>query len=113
VAALVTTLLDQGTTRMPAREVADLIDTVGGALDTGTGRDLISAHVTVMKDSFDLGLKLSEVADARFAGGIGVRGARRPGLKIVPRTRKSPTWSSVASSTVHPTAFRARQPQRR
>jgi zinc protease len=62
VAALVTTLLDQGTTRMTARDVADLIDTVGGALDTGTGRDLISAHVTVMKDSFDLGLKLlSEV----------------------------------------------------
>jgi len=58
VASLVAALLDQGTTTRSAQQVADTIDFVGGALDTGAGRDLSFAHVMVMKDSFDLAISL-------------------------------------------------------
>ena len=39
-AALVASLLNQGTTTRSAREIADAIDSIGGALDTGAGSDL-------------------------------------------------------------------------
>jgi zinc protease len=58
LAAMVATLLDQGTTTRTAQQVADTIDFVGGDLSVGAGRDLSSANVTVMKDSFDLGVGL-------------------------------------------------------
>jgi zinc protease len=57
-AALVASLLDQGTTTRNAREIADAIDYIGGALDTGAGSDLTSGTVLVMKDSFDVGMKM-------------------------------------------------------
>jgi zinc protease len=61
--ALVSSLLDQGTTTMSAGAIAEAIDSIGGALDTGTGRDLSFLHVMVMKDSFEFGMKLlSDVA---------------------------------------------------
>jgi zinc protease len=60
---LVASLLDQGTTTRGARAIADAIDSIGGDLDTGTGRDLSFLHVMVMKDSFEFGMKLlSDVA---------------------------------------------------
>ena len=63
VAALVATLLDQGTTTRSAAEIADAIDYVGGGLGTGAGSDLTFVNVLVMKDSFDLALDLlSDVA---------------------------------------------------
>ena len=57
-AALVASLLNQGTTTRSAREIADAIDSIGGALDTGAGSDVTSATVLVMKDSFDVGMKM-------------------------------------------------------
>jgi zinc protease len=58
VAALLTSVLDQGTTTKSAQQVADAIDFVGGKLDTGIGRDLCWARVVVMKDSLPLGMSL-------------------------------------------------------
>jgi zinc protease len=57
-AALLASLLDQGTTTRSARDIANEIDSIGGRLDTGIGRDLNYTHVMVMKDSFEVGLKL-------------------------------------------------------
>jgi len=58
VAAMVSTLLDQGTTTLSAEQVADRIDSVGGDLETGLGRDLSFARVVVMKDSLAVGMNL-------------------------------------------------------
>jgi zinc protease len=58
LAAMVATLLDQGTATRTAQQVADTIDSAGGRLETGAGRDLSFANVTVMKDSLDLGIGL-------------------------------------------------------
>ena len=51
-------LLNQGTTTRSAHEIADAIDSIGGALDTGAGSDVTSATVLVMKDSFDVGMNM-------------------------------------------------------
>src|SRR4029077_5829846 len=40
VASLAATLLDQGTTTRSAEQIADAIDSIGGALGTGAGADL-------------------------------------------------------------------------
>ena len=58
VATLAASLLNQGTTTRSAGEIADTIDSIGGALDTGAGSDLTSATVLVMKDSFGIGMEL-------------------------------------------------------
>ena len=57
-AALAASLLNQGTNTRSAQEIADTIDSIGGALDTGAGSDVTSASVLVMKDSFDVGMDL-------------------------------------------------------
>jgi zinc protease len=57
-AGLTASLLNQGTNTRSAREIADAIDFIGGALDTGAGSDVTSATVLVMKDSFDVGMDL-------------------------------------------------------
>jgi zinc protease len=57
-AALAGALLNQGTDKHSAQEIADTIDSIGGALDTGAGSDVTSASVLVMKDSFDVGMDL-------------------------------------------------------
>ena len=57
-AALAGSLLNQGTNTRSAQEIADTIDSIGGALDTGAGSDVTSATVLVMKDSFDIGMDL-------------------------------------------------------
>ena len=63
VAALATTLLDQGTTSRTAQEIAETIDNIGGAMAVGAGSDLSYVNVLVMKDSFDLALELlSDIA---------------------------------------------------
>jgi zinc protease len=61
LAAMLASLLDQGTTTRQAQEVADTIDSVGGRVETGVGRDLIFTDVVVMKDS--LGLAMGLLAD--------------------------------------------------
>ncbi len=58
VASLVGQLLDQGTTTRSAQEIANSIDSIGGALSVGTARDLGFVDVLVMKDSFDFALDL-------------------------------------------------------
>jgi len=69
LAAMLASLLDQGTTTRKAQEVADTIDSVGGSLETGVGRDLIFTDVRVMKDSFGLGMALLAdlIRNAAFA----------------------------------------------
>lgn len=57
-AALAGSLLNQGTNTRSAQEIADTIDSIGGALDTGAGSDVTQASVLVMKDSFDVGMDL-------------------------------------------------------
>ena len=63
VAALAATLLDQGTTSRSAEQIANAIDSIGGALGTGAGSDLSFIQAIVMKDSLSFGLDLvSDVA---------------------------------------------------
>jgi zinc protease len=58
VATLTAALLDQGTTTKSASQIADSIDSIGGALGTGAGSDLSFVNVIVMKDSFGMALDL-------------------------------------------------------
>jgi zinc protease len=58
LASMAAVLLDQGTTTRSAGEIADTIDSIGGALGAGAGADLTFANVLVMKDSFRFGLDL-------------------------------------------------------
>ena len=63
VASLAASLLDQGTTSKSAEQIADAIDSIGGALGTGAGSDLTFINAVVMKDSLNVGLDLvSDVA---------------------------------------------------
>ncbi|HEY3384002.1 MAG TPA: pitrilysin family protein [Vicinamibacterales bacterium] len=57
-ASMAATLVDQGTTTRNAQQVADAIDSVGGELGTGAGRDLSVVHAVVMKDSLSLAMEL-------------------------------------------------------
>ena len=58
VAELAAALLDQGTTTRSAEQIADAIDSIGGALGTGAGADLSYINAVVMKDSFHVALDL-------------------------------------------------------
>ena len=63
VASLAATLLDQGTTTRSAEQIANAIDSIGGAMGTGAGSDLSFIQAIVMKDSLSFGLDLvSDVA---------------------------------------------------
>ncbi len=63
VASLAATLLDQGTTTKTAEQVAQSIDSIGGAMGVGAGSDLTSIFAAVMKDSLNVGLDIiSDVA---------------------------------------------------
>lgn len=63
LADLAASLLDQGTTKQSASEIHDAIDFIGGAMATGAGTDLTFLNVVVMKDSFEVGLRmLSDIA---------------------------------------------------
>jgi len=61
IAALAATLLDQGTATKSAEQIANAIDSIGGALGVGAGTDLSFINAVVMKDSLNVGLDL--VAD--------------------------------------------------
>ena len=61
LAALAATLLDQGTTTKSAEQVAQAIDSIGGALGAGAGSDLTFINAAVLRDSLSVGLDL--VAD--------------------------------------------------
>ena len=55
---LVAKLLDQGTTTRSAQQIADQIDSIGGAMGTGSGTDLTFVNAVVMKDSFAVAMDL-------------------------------------------------------
>jgi zinc protease len=61
VASLAAALLDQGTTTKSAEQIATTIDSIGGAMGTGSGSDLTTLNAAVMADSLNVGLDL--VAD--------------------------------------------------
>jgi zinc protease len=58
LAELVAKVLDQGTTTRGALQIADQIDSIGGAMSTGSGTDLTFVNAIVMKDSFAVALDL-------------------------------------------------------
>ena len=58
LAELVAKLLAQGTTTRSAQQIADQIDSIGGAMGTGSGTDLTFVNAVVMKDSFALAMDL-------------------------------------------------------
>jgi zinc protease len=58
VASMVASLLDQGTATRTAEQIADAVDTIGGAVETGAGTDVTFASVTVLNDSFARSLDL-------------------------------------------------------
>ncbi len=58
VATMLAELLNQGTATRSAQEIADSIDSIGGAMETSAGSDITSANVLVMKDSFTFGMEL-------------------------------------------------------
>ena len=58
VAHLTASLLDQGTTTKSAGQLNDAIDFIGGTLDAGAGIDLSFVNAVVMKDSFEIGLRM-------------------------------------------------------
>jgi zinc protease len=63
VASLLATLLDQGTTTKSAEQIAQGIDSIGGALGTGAVSDLTFINAVVMKDSLGVGLDfVSDIA---------------------------------------------------
>ena len=64
-------LLDQGTTTRSAEQIANAIDSIGGALGTGAGTELSFVNAIVMKDSLNFGLDLvSDIAQhPAFAAG--------------------------------------------
>jgi predicted Zn-dependent peptidase len=61
LASLAASLLDQGTATRSAEQIADQIDSIGGAMGTGSSLDYTQVTAVVMKDSFSLGMDL--VAD--------------------------------------------------
>ena len=58
LAAFAAALLDQGTTTKTAAQVAQAIDSIGGALGVGAGSDLIDINAAVLRDSLSVGLDL-------------------------------------------------------
>jgi zinc protease len=61
VASVAASLLDQGTTTKTAEQIAQTIDSNGGAIGAGAGTDLTFINAAFMKDGFGLALDL--VAD--------------------------------------------------
>ena len=62
-ASLAASLLDQGTTGKSAEQIANAIDSIGGAMAVGAASDLTFINAAVMKNSFEVGMQLvSEVA---------------------------------------------------
>jgi zinc protease len=63
LAHLSASVIDQGTKTKSAAEIADAIDFIGGAMGAGAGSDLSYINMVVMKDSFEVGMRmLSDVA---------------------------------------------------
>lgn len=71
VAYVAATLLDQGTTTKNAEQIANAIDSIGGAIGSGALSDLTFINAAVMKDSLGLALDLmSDLArNPAFANG--------------------------------------------
>ena len=63
LAHLTASLLDQGVKNMSAQEMNDAVDFIGGAWAPAPGTDLTFCNMVVMKDSFEVGMRmLSDMA---------------------------------------------------
>jgi zinc protease len=63
LADLTAALLTQGTENQSATELNEAVDFIGAVMGAGAGTDLSFANMVVMKDSFDVGLRmLSDIA---------------------------------------------------
>jgi zinc protease len=63
LADLTAALLTQGTERQSATELNEAVDFIGAVMGAGAGTDLSFVNMVVMKDSFDVGLRmLSDIA---------------------------------------------------
>jgi zinc protease len=63
LASLAASLLDQGTTTKSAEQVAQSIDSIGGAMGVGAGSDMTQVYAAVMKNSLNTGLDIiSDIA---------------------------------------------------
>jgi zinc protease len=58
LAQLLASLLDQGTTTRSAQQFNDAIDSIGGAVGAGAGPDLTFVNMVMMKDSFEVGMRM-------------------------------------------------------
>jgi len=58
LAMMAATLLDQGAGTRTAEQIAEEIDFIGGVLGTGAGTDLSFINAVVMKDSYEIALRL-------------------------------------------------------
>jgi zinc protease len=58
VASLAADLLDQGTDKRSAQQIAEAIDFVGGSLNADAGRDATTIRTTVVKKDFNLAMDL-------------------------------------------------------
>ena len=69
LAVMVSRLLDEGTSRRSSLEIADAIESVGGAIDCEGGYERVAAFLGVLSKDLDLGLELVAdiVMNPRFA----------------------------------------------
>ena len=58
LAGLVASLLTEGTVRRTSRQISEEIEFVGGSVDTGGGKDFVTANLSVLKKDIDLGFDI-------------------------------------------------------
>lgn len=111
IAGLTAQLLDQGTDTRTAQQIAEQIDSIGGALGTGSGTELSFVNAIVMKDSFATGMAL--LADVARHPSFAPEEIDRQKEQVVSALRVNAADPSYVASTViervifgsHPYAF--------
>ena len=98
LAAFAAALLDQGTTSKSAAQVAQAIDSIGGALGVGAGSDLIDINAAVLRDSLSVGLDL--LADVTRNPGFAPEEIERQRQQMVSAMRVSAEDPDYIAGTV-------------
>jgi zinc protease len=98
LAAVAAALLDQGTTTKSAAQVAQAIDSIGGALGVGAGSDLIDINAAVLRDSLSVGLDL--LADVTRNPGFAPEEIERQRQQMVSAMRVSAEDPDYIAGTV-------------
>jgi zinc protease len=100
VARLLASLLDQGTSGASAKtaqQLNDAIDFIGAEMSAGAGSDLSFLNLTVMKDSFEIGLRmLSDMARAPAFAPAEIERQKTQTLSGLQVSLQDPEW--VANS---------------